>query len=45
MIRFWRESDVAERVAIVGMILVALELMIGWGYLLHVAAQLDAAGK
>lgn len=42
MIQFWRDSDTAERVAIVGVAVVLLEFIVGWGYLLHLAAQLDA---
>ena len=42
---FWRESDAGERIFIVGAPLIFLGFVIGWGYLLQLAAHLDALDR
>jgi hypothetical protein len=42
MREFWREAGLDERIVIVGAIAVFVEFIVGFSYLHHLAAHLDA---
>jgi hypothetical protein len=44
-VQFWRESDLGERIAIVGFGVALLVLVVGFAYLIQLAAHLDALDR